>query len=600
MELAKAYVQIIPTTEGIKDNITTALGGEPEFKNAGTKSGANFMSGIMTSFEKNGPMLVADFAKKVLTIETGAVAGLVAGYTATFKEALDAYGEFEQLTGGAELMFGDAYEYVSEKASTAFRDVQMSQSAYLEQVNGFAVGLKTAMDGNEQAAAELADRIVKAEADVVAATGRDREAVENAFNGIMRNNFTMLDNLGLGINATKEGMQTVIDTVNEWNASNGRVTNYTIENLADIQSALVDYIDMQGLAGYASMEGATTIQGSFATLKASWNDLLVGLMDENANLDTLVENFATSFVNVASGIVGKVPQFTESLLKGIASAIRTIDVSAFKDSAFEFMGTLTDSLVEAYKDLGSIVPDLIEIGIGIIDILIGGIMEYFPQWWWSLTTTGTASLISAVFEKLPELAGMVVEVLRDMFGMFSDNLHFVVEAGEIIIPALIDGIHELLPKFMEMAPELLESLSGEFKLLGGDIVELGSWIIGEIIGSITADWAEWLGNGLLTLIDSFWTQWSSQDWSAFGSKIVTEIINSVANSATKIWDTVKNAVAGGNVSATSTNNFTSKNQAQPLQTSTNVYISGDLSKLLTATTNRTQKLSKAYGYNPSF
>ena len=145
---------------------------------------------------------------------------------------------------------------MAEKARNAYETVQMSQNDYLQQVNGFATGLKTALGGNVQAAAELADKVITAEADVVAATGNTQEAVQNAFNGIMKSNFTMLDNLQLGIAPTKEGFQQLIDKVNEWNAENGEATAYTIDNLADCQAALVDYIEMQGLAGYAANEAA--------------------------------------------------------------------------------------------------------------------------------------------------------------------------------------------------------------------------------------------------------------------------------------------------------------------------------------------------------
>ena len=105
--------------------------------------------------------------------------------------AIKTFADFEQLVGGAELMFGDAFETVMNNAKNAYKTVQMSQNEYLTQVNGFATGLKTALGGNEQAAADLAHRIVQAEADVVAATGNTAENVQNAFNGIMKSNFTI-------------------------------------------------------------------------------------------------------------------------------------------------------------------------------------------------------------------------------------------------------------------------------------------------------------------------------------------------------------------------------------------------------------------------
>lgn len=231
------------------------------------------------------------------------------------KASLAAYGGYEQLVGGAQLMFGDAYDYINERSKQAYKNVQMSQNDYLRQVNGFATGLKTSMRGNAKAAAELADKIVTAEADVVAATGNSQEAVQNAFNGIMRNNYTMLDNLQLGIVPTKEGFQSLIEKVNEWNEQNGRMTDYTIDNLADCQQALVDYIEMQGLSGYAAMESAGTLQGSVSSVRAAWEDLLsaIGSGDQTSvksatdalleSLETAAENIVPIVRNIFDGFV---------------------------------------------------------------------------------------------------------------------------------------------------------------------------------------------------------------------------------------------------------------------------------------------------------
>lgn len=124
-------------------------------------------------------------------IGTAAVSAAAAGITALTKQAVDSYAEYEQLIGGAELMFGDAFETVQQNAADAYKTVQMSQNEYLQQVNGFATGLKTALGGNEQAAADLSHRIIQAEADIIAATGNSAENIQNAFNGIMKSNFTI-------------------------------------------------------------------------------------------------------------------------------------------------------------------------------------------------------------------------------------------------------------------------------------------------------------------------------------------------------------------------------------------------------------------------
>lgn len=254
------------------------------------------------------------------------------------KASLEAYGNYEQLAGGAQLMFGDAYATVAENAKNAYKTVQMSQNDYLQQVNGFATGLKTALGGNEQAAADLAHKIIVAEADVVAATGNTQEAVQNAFNGIMKSNYTMLDNLQLGITPTKEGFQEVIDKVNEWNEAQGNATNYTIANLADCQSALVDYITMQGLAGYAGMEASGTIQGSTASMKAAWENLSAGMADETADMEQLAAAFVDSVGAAADNTGDRVKQ----IVRGVANAAG--EIGTYLKTTNRALGTVITAL----------------------------------------------------------------------------------------------------------------------------------------------------------------------------------------------------------------------------------------------------------------
>lgn len=285
-------------------------------------------------------VLKANLASGAIIAGVKKLAGVVADVG---KAAYTSYARYEQLAGGAQLMFDDAYDFVAEKARNAYKTVQMSQNDYLQQVNGFATGLKTALGGNVQAAAELADKVITAEADVVAATGNSQEAVQNAFNGIMKSNYTMLDNLQLGIAPTKEGFQQLIDKVNEWNAENGEATSYTIDNLADCQAALVDYIEMQGLAGYAANEAAGTIEGSTASMKAAWQNLATGMADSNADMEGLTKDFVDSVFTAGKNIIPRVQQIVTGVGTATVEAISYLrETNSAIDllvTAFEFAAT---------------------------------------------------------------------------------------------------------------------------------------------------------------------------------------------------------------------------------------------------------------------
>lgn len=402
-------------------------------------------------------------------VGAAAVSAAATGIAVLTKKALNNYAEYEQLAGGARLMFGEAYDYIADKAANAYKTVQMSQNDYLQQVNGFATGLKTALGGNEQAAAELADKIINAEADVVAATGNSQEAVQNAFNGIMKSNYTMLDNLQIGITPTKEGFQEVIDKVNDWNAANGRATEYQIENLADCQSALVDYIEMVGMQGYAADEAAKTIQGSVASMKAAWSNLLTGIADDNADFKTLTEQFVDSLVTVGENIIPRINIIIQGLTQLITEASQTIIPMAVQ--------ILLENL-----------PSIVAAGMDLIIALVSGILDNIDM------------LIDCVLE--------MVDVIVDKL---IDNLPKLIDGGIRLIAALANGLIRAIPNLVSKIPQINSSIvkgiiSGIPAIfdVGKNIVEglwngiksMGSWVSGKVkdfFGGIVGGVKDFLG-----------------------------------------------------------------------------------------------------------
>lgn len=430
---------------------TIALDGKDQFNkdvdeatNKGSKLASKLGSGLKTAAKVGG----------------AAVVSAAAGVAALTKTSLDNYAEYEQLVGGAELMFGEAFDFVMDKAANAYSAVQMSQNEYLQQVNGFATGLKTSLNGNAQAAAELADKIITAEADIVAATGNSQEAVQNAFNGIMKSNYTMLDNLQLGITPTKEGFQEVIDKVNEWNAANGKATAYQIDNLADCQAALVDYVEMQGLAGYAANEASKTISGSLASMKSAWQNLTVGIADENADMEKLIDNFVNSIVTVAGNLLPRI----EQIFLGIGTLIQK----------------LAPVIGEALPNLiSTVLPSLLSAGFSLLMGLIDGIMDNLD------------ALIEAAFQ--------VIDMLLD--GII-DNLPRIMTMGIELVGKLIVGIVQAIPSLVSKVPELIGALAQGFVDFSGKVVEIGINLVKSLWDGIKQMWknvVSWAGNAISNL-----------------------------------------------------------------------------------------------------
>lgn len=415
--------------------------------------------------------------KVVGTATAAAVGACATAVGAITKSAIDSYAEYEQLAGGAELMFGDAYDYIAEKAKNAYSTVQMSQNEYLQQVNGLAVGLKTALGGNEQAAAELADRIITAEADIVAATGNSQEAVQNAFNGIMKNNFSMVDNLGLGITATKEGFQSMIDSVNAYNAAHGRATKYQIDNIADCQSALLDYIEIQGMSGYAANEAAFTIQGSISMMKSAWSNLVTGIADDNANMTELIDNFVGTLVgdeNGEGGVINNILPKIEQSLEGVGILVdRMVPLIVEKvptivnewlpkilQSGISMVQTILDGMLQ---NSGAITSGAVSTTM----TFINGIIDNLPS-----ILVSAAMLIGefavGLLQAAPEILYKIPEIIRQIYDTFNANSGVFLEIGKSIVVGIWNGIVSLWSSLTENFSGLWKSLSmaGSYHVTG--------------------------------------------------------------------------------------------------------------------------------------
>lgn len=424
-------------------------------------------------------------AAKVGAAAVGAAAKAVG---VLMKSSISNYAEYEQLVGGAKLMFGDAYDYIAEKSANAYKNVQMSQNEYLQQANGFATGLKTALGGNEQAAAELTDRIITAEADVVAATGQTQEAVQNAFNGIMKSNYTMLDNLLLGITPTKEGFQELIDKVNDWNAASGKATDYQIDNLADAQNALVDYIEMVGVAGYAQNEAADTIQGSVASMKAAWQNFVTGLSDENADLGQLMDNLIDSAVTAGQNINTRLQVLLPRIVEGVTQ--------------------LTNSLIPLLPEiLNNILPGLLSEAVSFVNGLVAALPSLIDTVTNTLVTYGPTiivTLTSTLLTNLPTIIQSGIQLLLGLVQGISQSLPQLIPVAVEAVGQLVMGLLSALPQVAMAALELATGLlDGIYDTLIASTGDVGTWIDETIVQPIR-DWASNLLTVGAELADKLW------------------------------------------------------------------------------------------------
>lgn len=365
-DLGTAYVQIVPSAQGIKGAITKEISGEAGAAGeAGGKSlGSRLISGL-------------------------AAAGVVAAVGNTLKQALEAGGALQQSFGGLETIYGDAADAMKEMAFAA-AEYGISANDYAEQAVGMGAALKQAFGGDTLAAAQAADTALKDMADNAAKMGTPIESLQSAYAGFAKQNYTMLDNLKLGYGGTKQEMERLLADAQ---ALTG--VEYNIDNLGDVYSAIHVIQGELGLTGVAADESANTFSGSMAAMKASWENVLAALTT-GEGLEEALGNFSNSFgafaTNVIQMLANLAPQLP-ALITGLADVI--IDnAPTFIASGIELIVKLAVGLIQAIPELLAKLPEIIDgiinafaevdwaqLGIDLVKGIINGIGSMAKALW---------------------------------------------------------------------------------------------------------------------------------------------------------------------------------------------------------------------------
>lgn len=386
----------------------------------------------------------------------GAVAAGTSAVVGLVKTASDAYGDFEQLSGGIETLFGETVSgAVMKNAENAFKTAGMSMNDYMETTIDSAAAMIKSLDGDQAEAARLMDMSITDMSDNVNKMGTDMESVQNAYKGFSRGNFTMLDNLALGFAGTKEGMQELLDSAQQISG-----VEYDISSYSDIVEAIHVVQTEMGITGTTAEEASTTLQGSLSQMQAAWENLTTGLADPDADIGALIGNMVDSAKTFLANLIPIIAQ----TLEGIAQAVA------------ELAPVLADELPGLFE---STLPVLIESGMTAIKALAEGIIKAIPTLLPTITklvldlvqmliqllpdiiTAGLEIILAlalGIAEALPDLIPTIVDVVLTIVEALIDNIDLLIDAAIALIIGLAEGLINALPKLIEKAPVIIEKL----------------------------------------------------------------------------------------------------------------------------------------------
>lgn len=407
------------------------------------------------------------------TAAAAATAALAAAAIKLGKEVISAYADYEQLVGGVETLFKDSSGKVMEYANDAYKTAGLSANEYMETVTGFSASLISSLGGDTEKAAKYADMAITDMSDNANKMGSDMASIQNAYSGFAKQNYTMLDNLKLGYGGTKEEMQRLLEDAEKLSG-----VKYDISSYSDIVDAIHVVQTEMGITGTTAKEAEATISGSIGMLKSSFQNLITGLGDADANIDKLCDNVVNSFNSVVKNITPVVRNLAKTVpnaLEGILDAIAPL-----LPELLEMGVGLFEALLSGFT---SVLPELMNTAASLVTTLVQGIIEALP-----LVVEAAAqfitTLVQGIAEALPTLIPAAVETVTTIVSTLIENIPLLIDAALQLIQGLAEGVLEAIPVLIEALPELIESLVTTLLDAIPQIIETGVKLLTALITNL--------------------------------------------------------------------------------------------------------------------
>lgn len=494
-DLGQAYVQIIPSAKGISGAIRNQL--DPEASAAGTSAGMKIGTGLKV-------------AAAAAVAATGAALGKI------ISSSLTEGADLQQSLGGVETLFKGSADKVKKYADEAYKTSGLSANDYMTNVTSFSASLLQSVGGDTEKAADVANMAMIDMSDNANKMGSNMGDIQNAYQGFAKQNYTMLDNLKLGYGGTKEEMQRLLSDAEKLTG-----VKYDINNLNDVYSAIHAVQGELGITGTTAKEAASTLSGSFASMKASLKNVLGKMalgQDIQPSLNQLAEttstflfgNFIPMVGNILKALPGafvtfvkaSIPYIKEGVGNLIGSALEPLKGMGKKVSdSFKGFGDIGKTIGDSFSGLSSKI-DLPSVALKMFQLALSSLMGPVGLVIKAINLVGQAfqnegikggisqltssfdELVSGITENAPKLGSTFGTAMTGILTAIGNALPGIVSGGLKVIAGFMTGIAQGLPQLALAAAQLITAFTGAMLLLIPTIILSATAIITAFLGSL--------------------------------------------------------------------------------------------------------------------
>lgn len=356
------------------------------------------------------------------------------GFVDFVKESVAGFGELEQNLGGAEAVFGSHVDAVVEKSKSAYKNMGVAQSEYLATANKMG-SLFQGSGLSQQRSLELTTKAMQRAADVASVMGIDTSQALESIAGAAKGNFTMMDNLGVAMNATTLEAYAAGKGINfVWNkASNAEKAELAMQMFFE---------KTKQYAGNFAREAESTLTGSIGMTKAAMQTLKENLGNSEADLEPMIMNLLNSVKAVVRNAAPVVQNVINAILEQTPSLL---------NAGAQMVNSLLDGLVS----------NLAPILSGAVDVVF--------------------TLVDGIVANLDPIMQAAVTLIVVLVGALADNIDKVIDAAFTLVDSLVNALlqDDNLSKILNSAVRLVIEIStglianaprlvpAAFQLIGG-------------------------------------------------------------------------------------------------------------------------------------
>lgn len=556
--MAKAYVQIVPSADGITDSISSVL--DPEAEKAGQSAGEKVSGGFASGISSAASMGVAAIGA-VTAAGTAATGAFVSGVG-----SIAAYGDnIDKMSQkmGMSVESYQEWDAVMQHSGTSMETMKASMKTLANAAENGSEAFEQLGISQEEIASmsqeELFERTISALQNVEDSTERTYLAGKTLGRGATE--------LGALLNTSAEDTQAMRDRVRELG---GVMSEDAVKAAAAYQDSLQDMSTaFSGLS-----------RGMLQEFLPSVTQIMNGLTEIfNGNSDQGIGMVTEGIQSMLSGIGEMLPQIAEIATSIVTALAQTFiaNLPQIVSMGIQLIGTLAGSILEnlpligeALLGVGEVIittlteygPTLLEQGFNMVSNLAMGLIENAPL---MVEDLGVLIEQALVFldENISNFLDKGIAFIEQLALGILQNLPLVISNLGEIVTNTISFLAEHLPDYLEKGVELLQNLGQGILDNLPEILTTMVGVLADIIATIGEHLPEFVTKGielttqlavgiiqaipdLLAKLPQLFTdilnELGSYDWLSIGMNIIQGIADGIGNAASNLVDAALGAV----------------------------------------------------------